>query len=195
MRRSRGACMRARTNARYALVLLFGLSLVGCDPDWLFSESASEPPSLRPTWSRASLRAYDGAPPVIPHRVDGGSCTVCHDQIGREIPSFGIAPPNPHTKTPGLSAARCQQCHVPAESHDDFAQTSFNTRWWTGTRAGTRLYQGAPPVAPHRLFMHEDCASCHSGIAARPEIRTTHPERTRCQQCHAFANTDDEFVR
>jgi cytochrome c-type protein NapB len=51
-------------------------------------------------------------------------------------------------------------------------------------RKGDRLYAHAPPVIPHGVFMREDCAACHDGVAARPEIRCTHPERLNCVQCH-----------
>jgi cytochrome c-type protein NapB len=51
-------------------------------------------------------------------------------------------------------------------------------------RPGSRAHPGAPPVIPHKVFMRENCLSCHSGPGGREEIRTTHPERTRCMQCH-----------
>ena len=50
--------------------------------------------------------------------------------------------------------------------------------------AGDRASGGAPPRIPHRILMRENCGSCHDGPAAREEIRTSHPERTRCRQCH-----------
>ncbi len=53
----------------------------------------------------------------------------------------------------------------------------------------------APPVIPHQLLMRENCAACHTGPAAREEIRCTHPERVRCAQCHVEATTTVEFVR
>jgi hypothetical protein len=59
---------------------------------------------------------------------------------------------------------------------------------------GPRLYDGAPPVMPHPLFMRETCIACHTGPGARPEIRTSHPERRRCAQCHVEAETGEEFV-
>jgi nitrate reductase cytochrome c-type subunit len=51
-------------------------------------------------------------------------------------------------------------------------------------RKGDRLYAHAPPVIPHGVFMREACAACHEGVAARSEIRCTHPERVNCLQCH-----------
>ena len=52
----------------------------------------------------------------------------------------------------------------------------------------------APPVMPHSAFMRENCLACHSGPAAREEIRTPHPERPRCGQCHVQQVTRDLFV-
>jgi hypothetical protein len=41
--------------------------------------------------------------------------------------------------------------------------------------------------------MRENCAACHTGPAAREEIRTTHPERIRCRQCHVPVGSRTEF--
>jgi len=180
---------------RAALVFAALLSLPACDPEAFFSEGPPAPETPKPAWARASLRAYDGAPPVIPHRpIEGARCEVCHDKVGREIPGLGIAPASPHDETPGMSASRCRQCHVYVEARDVFVATTF-PKWYTGTPAGSRPHAHAPPIAPHRAFMHEDCNTCHAGKAARAEIRTTHPERGRCASCHAFATTEGEFER
>ena len=38
--------------------------------------------------------------------------------------------------------------------------------------------------------------ACHGGPAAVEEIRTTHPERGNCRQCHVPAVTEEEvFTR
>ena len=39
-------------------------------------------------------------------------------------------------------------------------------------RQGKRLNALAPPPIPHKPFMRENCVACHSGPAAREEIRT-----------------------
>ena len=36
-------------------------------------------------------------------------------------------------------------------------------------------------------IIDQNCLSCHTGPGSREEIRTTHPERTRCMQCHVGA--------
>lgn len=51
----------------------------------------------------------------------------------------------------------------------------------------------APPTIPHKTFMRENCTACYSGAAAREEIRTPHPERSRCRQCHVPTLTRAEF--
>jgi cytochrome c-type protein NapB len=134
---------------------------------------------------RAERRAYDGAPPVIPHRPLGGACTTCHTAEARTTPGVGLAPPNPHTRTPGLSAsARCQQCHVFQMTSEVFRESDFHG-FVQDLRHGERMYAHAPPVIPHGDFLREDCAAFHTGIAARAEVKCTHPERTDCKQCHA----------
>jgi hypothetical protein len=144
---------------------------------------------------RAIRRAYDGSPPVIAHAPIGAACTQCHNERGVEVPGLGYAPPSPHEKTAGLSAlSRCQQCHVYRQTDALFAATSFEPLS-QDLRKGTRLYGGAPPVIPHLVQMRENCSACHTGPAAREEIRCDHPERARCQQCHVPTCTTAEFAR
>jgi cytochrome c-type protein NapB len=134
--------------------------------------------------ARASRRAYDGAPPVIPHPDFGASCIVCHTSLGIEVQGVGFAPPMPHGSTPGLSeASPCAQCHVFRTTEAAFVETTFSGLA-QDLRKGERLYPGAPPRLPHGLFMREACAACHAGPAAREELRCRHPERLRCGQCH-----------
>lgn len=150
---------------------------------WLRSRGPARSPSH--TKVRAARRAYDGAPPVIPHPALGGPCINCHTATGRPTPGVGIAPANPHLHTPGMSAqSRCQQCHVFVRDAEVKVSNSF-AGLPQRMVSGDRLHPLAPPVIPHHLFMREDCNACHSGPAAREEIRCTHPERVRCLQCHA----------
>jgi cytochrome c-type protein NapB len=143
---------------------------------------------------RAARRAYDGAPPVIPHKNFNMSCTQCHTALGMAIDT-GFAPPMPHQDTSGLAAtSRCNQCHVFHESDDVFVESTFAGRP-QDLRHGERFHPLAPPVVPHALFMRENCTACHSGPAAREEIRCTHPERRRCLQCHAVQTGTGEFSR
>lgn len=164
----------------YVIVVAFAALAGSC--------SHSDPPvsvALTGSPTRSERRAFDGAPPVIPHQPLGGSCTTCHAASAREVPGVGLAPPNPHLKTLGLSeASRCRQCHVFKTSAEVFSGNDFEGLA-QNLRHGDRLYPHAPPVIPHQVFMREDCAACHAGEAARPEVKCSHAERTNCLQCHA----------
>lgn len=144
---------------------------------------------------RAVRRLYDGSPPVIPHKPMGADCTTCHTMEGIAVEGVGYAPPSPHAKTRGMSdISRCEQCHVWRQSDELFRENSF-AGLAQDLRKGRRLYDGAPPVMPHKAFMRENCLACHSGPAAREEIRTPHPERPRCTQCHVEQRETAEFSR
>ena len=71
---------------------------------------------------RADRRAYDGAPPTIPHEDFGIECGDCHNDEGIEVPDVGYAPAMPHQETAGMSAiSRCRQCHVFSQTDEIFA--------------------------------------------------------------------------
>lgn len=143
--------------------------------------------------ARAARRAFDGAPPVIPHdRL--GACLACHGEERIEVPGLGLAPKNPHGETPGMGDARCEQCHVFQRTDEVFVASEFEGRP-QDLRAGPRAYEGAPAALPHPVFLREDCLACHAGPAAREELRCTHPERTRCLQCHARPGDAPGFMR
>ncbi len=160
-----------------ALVLIF--VAVGCK-----REAATTTVEKTPAFDRATRRAFDGAPPVIPHAPQGAACTSCHNDRGLQVPELGFAPPSPHALTAGLSdRSRCRQCHV-FRTTDELFRTSTFAGLDQNLRKGERLYGRAPPVIPHDVLMRENCAACHDGPAAREPIRTPHPERVRCRQCH-----------
>lgn len=169
-----------------AAVFLLGL-LVACGedpPDQVPVEGRGDATKTAAPL-RSERRAYDGAPPVVPHGPMGAECVTCHNERGMPVEGLGFAPPTPHGMTPGMSTeSHCQQCHVYALTSETFVENAFEGRP-QDLRSGTRAYPGAPPVMPHPLFMRENCAACHSGPAAREEIRTSHPERPNCLQCHA----------
>lgn len=142
---------------------------------------------------RAERRLFDGAPPVIPHQPFGAACVSCHNQEGKAVEGVGFAPPSPHELTAGMSAhSRCQQCHVFQVIDEPWVANTFSGLR-QDLRRGRRLFDGAPPVIPHETLMRENCLACHSGPAAREEIRTSHPERPRCRQCHVAQTTTSEF--
>lgn len=146
---------------------------------------------------RREHRAYEGAPPTVPHpiREQGyAECMACHGD-GVEI-TGDLAVPMSHDYM-----ANCTQCHVPETgsiptADDRYDELPVDNRFAGLARfgQGDRAYPGAPPTNPHPENMREDCLSCH-GPMGRPGIRTTHPEKTNCTQCHAPSATLDQHPR
>lgn len=137
---------------------------------------------------RMERRAYDGAPPVVPHPVtqeSSASCLACHgpglavkDRLASRISHEHFS--------------SCTQCHVPVggtglPAVEQGLLVSFGTgnnfRGVSATGRSTRAWPGAPPTVPHPLLMRSDCLSCH-GPVGLSGLRTSHPERQQCVQCH-----------
>lgn len=124
---------------------------------------------------RARNRAFDGAPPTVPHPVEAqsdASCLACHGEglkVGDRVAS----------KISHALLTNCTQCHI------EQAAVSIGNSFAGAYRAGPgqRASPGAPPTIPHPSWMRENCTSCH-GPVARPGTRTTHPWLTNCTQCH-----------
>lgn len=140
---------------------------------------------------RVKNRAFEGAPPTIPHLivdVRAEKCLVCHGegvQIGQKIASKMSHP----------RFTNCVQCHVPKGNKGPFDAPSVDAvNLFVGVARpgpGLRAHPTAPPRVPHATFMREDCMSCH-GLLTRPGLRTTHPWFTNCLQCHAPSATLDQ---
>jgi cytochrome c-type protein NapB len=133
---------------------------------------------------RAARRAYDGAPPRVPHAIDERStsaCLACHAE--GLIIAERVAPRMSHPVY-----QNCTQCHVSESTVRIEAATSPSANTFVGMlpEAGRRFLPDAPPVMPHPRWMRETCASCH-GALGPPGLRTTHPERQSCEQCHVPA--------
>ncbi|MGJ8649711.1 MAG: nitrate reductase cytochrome c-type subunit [Opitutaceae bacterium] len=143
---------------------------------------------------RNARRAYDGAPPIVPHPItqdSAASCLQCHSkatQIG-DVVAPGISHP---------IYTSCTQCHV----SDKGLGSRWNTAEFdlhTGNRfAGNydakpveRAYTDSPPTIPHQVHMRQNCMSCHGELGTSP-IRTTHPERQSCTQCHVPSGQVDK---
>jgi cytochrome c-type protein NapB len=142
---------------------------------------------------RAERRAYDGAPPTVPHESFGAACTGCHDERGQSVTGVGFAPTSPHDNTSKAGATtRCRQCHVSRTTDDLFVASEYEGLP-QDLAAGDRATEGAPPRIPHRILMRENCVACHDGPGAREEIRTTHAERWRCRQCHVPITDGEVF--
>lgn len=136
-------------------------------------------------------RAYDGAPPTIPHEIDQREvpgCLTCHEK-GMKLGNR-VAPKISH---PPYQS--CTQCHVvedsprPLAPYKDIPGNGFVGLASAGK--GERAWPGAPPTMPHPTLMRDDCASCH-GPRGLPGLRTSHPERQNCQQCHGSSARLDQ---
>ncbi|MCB9683506.1 MAG: hypothetical protein H6735_00530 [Alphaproteobacteria bacterium] len=145
------------------------------------------PASLAVT-DRTRLRSFDGAPPRIPHPVrqdSAAECLTCHD-VGLRFRGR-LATPMSHREL-----ASCTQCHVvDAAPMPGLAQLEPDPRdvpnafvGLASPVAGPRAWSIAPPQVPHRTAMRERCDSCH-GVNGRAAMRTPHPDRQSCEQCHA----------
>ncbi len=158
----------------FALVILTGLVLLACD---------SVPRAEAKVLALDGNRAYSGAPPVIPHRVEElgrGKCLSCHLD-GAAIEEGGARP----RKTPHPELERCEQCHVQKNSYDTFWKNSFRGHTY---EMGIRSQPEGPPLIPHPLTMRENCLGCHGDPAESERLKTDHPERVRCVQCHIPAH-------
>ncbi|MFN7143726.1 MAG: hypothetical protein ACK4YP_08135 [Myxococcota bacterium] len=137
--------------------------------------------------ARAARRAYDGAPPRIPHAVRQDAapeCLACHED-GLRFRGL-LATPMSHT-----SYTSCTQCHVVEEAPmpggadlppDPRAVPNAFVGLASPTE-GPRAWDIAPPQIPHPTHMRERCDSCH-GVNGRDALRSTHPWRASCEQCH-----------
>ncbi|MBT3218558.1 MAG: hypothetical protein HN348_05655 [Proteobacteria bacterium] len=144
--------------------------------------------------ARQDTRAFDGAPPVIPHAIRQGAvaeCLSCHD--GGTLFGGRTAPQMSHREL-----TSCTQCHVAVEGtgpvDDDLeADPREVTNSFVGMLSperGPRASTIAPPQVPHSGFMRERCDSCH-GVNGKDAIRSSHPWRQSCSQCHTtFADVE-----
>jgi cytochrome c-type protein NapB len=146
--------------------------------------------------ARADRRAYDGAPPVVPHPItqdSSAACLACHGQGLQVKDRFASKISHP------TFGGSCTQCHVSSQGTFTAAEAAvfavaLSDNSFQGAGAplkGPRAWPGAPPLVPHRTFMRNDCMSCHgpNGLFA---LRTPHPERQSCSQCHVSAAVNDQ---
>jgi cytochrome c-type protein NapB len=141
---------------------------------------------------RAGRRAFDGAPPAIPHRIDQiepPGCRACHD---RGVTIAGAVA----SRMSHRPLESCVQCHVvDQDPRPDGVETppAPETRFvgLASPTAGERAWTGAPPTIPHSTRMRERCDACH-GVLGATGMRSTHPWRASCTQCHAPSATLDQ---
>ena len=149
---------------------------------------AVSPEKERDLKARRKRRAFLGAPPTIPHKLEKlDLCGNCHD-VGSSLRE-GIAPMRPHS-----NLVSCTQCHVEAVNRR-FGKVVDSPNTFRGQPeplGGPRAFIGAPPAIPHPIAMRTKCLACH-GQFGLPAIRTPHPERTDCRQCHvSFTAVDHQ---
>lgn len=162
------------------------------------------------------LRAYPGAPPRIPHGFTAdefrtGACNTCHERGGYSPRFSAYVPVTPHPDMPaclqchvgrdevtGVSlpdldpSTVCRQCHAPGASRWAEASIDWRPQPWPSLATSS---DGVPSIA-HDLFFRGNCLACHSGPSAVAEIRTSHPERAGCRECHVAPDPAvGEFVR
>lgn len=147
-------------------------------------ESATDAERAAAVAARAERRAFSGAPPVVPHAIDernAQACMACH---GSGLKVGGVTAP----KMSHHYVQNCTQCHVEGAQNAPWAfasapaQTTFIGLSEPGR--GERAGPGAPPTIPHALWMRSDCATCH-GELGKEGLRSSHPWRVNCTQCHA----------
>lgn len=181
--------MPRATNAQQSHTRLASLKS-SVDPLVKFQIDPKE--KLQALTRRDQNRAYNGAPPTIPHPIDqisDASCVACHVK-GAKTQSLRIPQMSHHL------LSNCTQCHVEkSPRHLEpivFRENSFDGL--DAPQAGPRAFAMAPPQIPHATWMRSNCMSCH-GTTGLHGIRTTHPWRNNCQQCHApAAELDQTFL-
>lgn len=141
--------------------------------------------------ARSQRRAFDGAPPTIPHPIEQRSadaCLACHDK--GLVAGSRRAPAMSHR-----AFVSCTQCHVearePSVAPPNPADVPSAFAGLPSPTAGARAYEGAPPTMPHPSWMRERCGSCHGASAPRG-LQTSHLERRSCEQCHAPSAVFDQ---
>ena len=176
--------LKAGANARWLNQLA---NLVPPTPDSIVLTNVTEAERAQALAERAARRAFDGAPPVVPHAItqdSSAACLACHGP--------GLAVKDKVASR--ISHARyssCTQCHVPSGGTAlpvretallaPLAQNEFASV--APTLKGSRAWPQAPPTIPHSTLMRSDCLSCH-GPRGLFGLRTPHPDRQSCVQCH-----------
>jgi cytochrome c-type protein NapB len=114
--------------------------------------------------------------PVTPH-PEFSSCLQCHvaqdTLVGRPLPT-------------SVDAVTCDQCHIdPDADPETFVELDWVTVAWPETNL--QAMPESPHQIPHDFQTRSNCLACHSGPGAVIDLRTDHPERVNCRQCHVQA--------
>ncbi|MCO8121909.1 nitrate reductase cytochrome c-type subunit [Stieleria sp. TO1_6] len=160
----------------------------------LFSEVKLDPAAkLASGRVRSERRAFNGAPPIIPHAADNTSDSACYSCHAQGVQFAGLRA----SVMSHQYLANCVQCHAPPPpapfaTLDWSVQTDFVGL--PAPQAGERAFPGAPPTIPHSQWMRENCQACHGGPNGWAGMQTTHPWRTNCTQCHAPSAALDQAI-
>ncbi len=130
--------------------------------------------------SITSSRSFLYAPPPMPHTgMKQDDCLNCHAPEYDIKKRWRAIRPISHQLY-----SQCLQCHVEQSrpAAVPFVLSDFLALDLPGK--GSRNNEYAPPTVPHKVFMRENCLSCH-GATGYSDYRTSHPERSQCLQCHA----------
>jgi len=168
-------------------------SLPASEIDLYAKIEPSEAEKAASSQTRTAHRAFNGAPPIIPHPVENttdAACYACHGN-GMEMGELKASVMS-HT-----FLANCTQCHAsmapaPFRDVDASVQTSFVGL--PAPLAGKRAYPGAPPTIPHSQWMRENCLACHGNGNGWAGMESTHSWRSNCTQCHAPSASLDQAV-
>lgn len=186
--------------------------MVAAEPD----EQARPEARLRSLAFYRRLRAYPGAPPRVPHGLTQEEfrtqrCKICHERGGYAARFGAYAPVTPHPEfgeclqchvpeamSVGVALPDrtgqvvCRQCHVdPDRKPPSLVSLDWAPLAWPAL--DTRAMPGGPPDIPHSLQNRGDCLACHAGPAAVRELRTRHPERGNCRQCHVTQESGEKL--
>lgn len=159
--------------------------------------NVTEAQRTRALTDRGARRAFDGAPPVVPHPIvqdSSAACLACHG------PGLAVKD-KVASKISHAHYASCTQCHVPAGGPQIPAIETALLAPIAGNQLtsatpplkGSRAWPQAPPTIPHATLMRSDCLSCH-GPRGLFGLRTPHPDRQSCVQCHVPDAVLDQHV-
>ncbi|MDH4200056.1 MAG: nitrate reductase cytochrome c-type subunit [Spirochaetia bacterium] len=148
---------------------------------------------------RAKSRAYEGAPPVIPHFITKSGtryCLSCHGKgIVFEREARVMNQKNALSKiTPHPTWVNCLQCHVIQNDVRLFHKNKFKTfRLAHPEKIAKTGEEVAPPLRPHQEENRENCVVCHLSKTADSSIIPKHGMMEGCEACHMVPESLDIY--
>jgi len=140
---------------------------------------------------RGEIRSYEGAPPIIPHKITASGkdyCLTCHEKgivFNKDVEIWGKKELRAKI-TPHPQWQNCLQCHV---IHEDIRVFKENTFTEVSLAHPPKPQvdpenPSEPPKMPHQLQNRENCTICHIKKTANAEIIPAHGEQEYCEACH-----------